>query len=950
MTVIILYITKVDIKAKLKIANVNVRSLLPSLNEIKQMISSFKFHILGITETWLKNEIDNGQIAIDGYNFFRMDRDDRGGGVGVYIRADLQATVLDIVRVDRSLEQLWLAVKISNVNYAIGVLYRPPSQSVIDAVDLLEDSVTNVLPISDQIILIGDINIDLLKLHNNACNLFYNFLESVNLTQIVQKATRITKTSRTLIDIIAVSNKNLVASDVEHIDMHSVSDHQLVVCNMNISVPKGKPKNIKYRDFKHLNIDHFRNDLCNLNWQQILDTNDVNQKVNLLTDNVLYLFDMHAPFRTVKISKPKAPWLTDVIKLMIKERNNRLSKFKKTNNPVDWEAYKELRNMVTSAIRQEKKAYLNFTYQTGNNKDIWRAISDINIYNKQKKPDLPDNLKRPDDINSFFINSVKSLITPVNQNLLDTYKGTKYNDQLEQFNFEQVTDADVSKAIMSIKSNASGADNITLQMVVLCMPVIVPFLVHIFNFCIINNTFPNNWKEAVVLPLPKTKDPINVSDLRPISLLSVFSKIFERLIYNQMIKFLTQNNLFPECQSGFRKGYSTSSALSKVLDDTIMAADKGKTTALILLDYSKAFDTLDHQLLCAKLNYYSVNDNVVSLVRCYLSNRSQYVLIDNVKSHPLAINNGVPQGSILGPLLFILYTMNLTQSVDDCSIHQYADDCQIYYSFYKDEINMAQLKLNNVLAAVYEYSCSHGLKINPSKTTAILFGPNLQYIKDNMQLSINQENIQFVEKVKNLGLIMDSKLRFREQINIMVRNSYMSLRNLYKSRFYLTVTLKKNLSEALVLSHTNYCDTVYGPCLDVRTKMRLQKIQNSCIRFIYNLRARDHVRHKLKELKWLNMENRRKLHLACAIHKLKDTGTPKYLKEKLVFRYTVHNINTRNFKNLNIPKYKTTLFQRCFSYSVAKLYNSIPNTLHKLSIIAFKCKYRSHLLDIQSRT
>lgn len=378
------------------------------------------------------------------------------------------------------------------------------------------------------------------------------------------------------------------------------------------------------------------------------------------------------------------------------------------------------------------------------------------------------------------------------------------------------------------------------------------------------------------------------------------------------------------------------------MDDIIEATDQGKSTTLILLDFSKAFDTIGHSLLCAKLHYYCFSNELSALIRSYLSNRTQFVRLNDETSQSKSVIKGVPQGSILGPLLFMLYTMDLGRCVDNCSIHQFADDTQIYSSYTSEDAKRVFTCLNASLESISNYSMRHGLKLNPSKSAVINFGNTLSDLA--LDIVLDNVKIQSMETVKNLGIYIDKDLRFRAHVKHLIQKAFGALRALYKSKHILNKGLRKNLCETLVLSHANYADVVYGPCLDVRSSSRIQKIQNSCIRFICKVPRRDHISPKLVELKWLNMFNRRKLHIATFVHGVLERGSPHYLKEKLKRRELVHDLNTRNTHLLDIPRHKTTLFKRSFSYNAANVYNSVPHSIQVKSVLGFKKSYKQYLL------
>ncbi|KAG5876618.1 hypothetical protein JTB14_010108 [Gonioctena quinquepunctata] len=268
--------------------------------------------VLGITETWLNENISDAAVKIDNYNFIRLDRGNnrRGGGTGVYIRSTLKARlVAKFSQSEVNIEQLWVVINIANNNYLIGTVYRPPGGQVLDAINSLEHSIAIMFPDTDNII---------------------------------------------LTDIIAVGDIDLIDGEAQHVDMHQVTDHQLVFCTLKIKIPQNKIKYIIYRDFSAFNQVDFEMDLRMQNWPEIFFTEDIDLKVDILTNNIKSVFDRHAPLRKVRSTKLRAPWMTNNLKIMKKQRNKLLAKYKSTKNLDDWEAYKRARNDFTAAVRTEK--------------------------------------------------------------------------------------------------------------------------------------------------------------------------------------------------------------------------------------------------------------------------------------------------------------------------------------------------------------------------------------------------------------------------------------------------------------------------------------------------------------------------------------------------------------------------------------------------------------------
>lgn len=347
---------------------------------------------------------------------------------------------------------------------------------------------------------------------------------------------------------------------------------------------------------------------------------------------------------------------------------------------------------------------------------------------------------------------------------------------------------------------------------------------------------------------------------------------------------------------------------------------------LVLLDFSKAFDTISHQLLCAKLKYFGFCPSSLSLVSSYLHERSQTISINNAYSSSLNIFSGVPQGSILGPLFFIIYTSDILTSVRNGQVQAFADDTQIYFSFYANDSALANHIINNELNNIQVLALEHDLKLNSSKSSVMLFGnkKHASTLKNELNILIDGVTLPFVDSAKNLGLIIDTDLRFKEHVKKLMQKSFYSLKLLYSNRHILNFKLRIKLCDSLVLSHFNYCDFIYGPCLDVTDKNRIQKVQNTCCRLIYGLRKYDRVSQKINDINWLRMDNRRLHHLGNFVHGLQIMPySSRILKRKFVSRSSIHNRNVREKNKFTLPQHRTAMFQRSFIYNSIKLYNSL---------------------------
>lgn len=363
-----------------------------------------------------------------------------------------------------------------------------------------------------------------------------------------------------------------------------------------------------------------------------------------------------------------------------------------------------------------------------------------------------------------------------------------------------------------------------------------------------------------------------------------------------------------------------------------------------MLDFSKAFDTIDHQILLSILHYIGLSDSAIGFIANYIGDRYQRVCYAGKLSNSCAVTRGVPQGSILGPLLFSIYTSMLPRAVKKCNVHLYADDTQIYYFFEKINLELAREHINSDLQSVCNYANKHGLTLNPAKSSMLVFGDvNLS----NFDIRLDNVSIQPSNQVKSLGIVIDRELRFSNHITFLLKKAYSKLKLLFNYRHLFDRKTKTLLCESLVLSHFNYCDYVYGPCLTVADAGRVQRVQNSCLRYMYGIRKYERISYTLPLTGWLDMARRRQLHSTVFYYRIVVSCNPPYLYNKIKFRTDIHNINIRRKDALSIPRHYTTLFRRSFSFNVVQCINGLSRSYVGLSIKGLHKILRKQLLEEQ---
>lgn len=530
-------------------------------------------------------------------------------------------------------------------------------------------------------------------------------------------------------------------------------------------------------------------------------------------------------------------------------------------------------------------------------------------------------------------------------------------DTAQSFKFSPVSESVVSKIIHNFNSKAQGVDGISLDMILMTLPQSLHAITTIINKSLVSGIFPESWKVAVVRPIPKNNNPSSLQELRPISLLPCVSKVLERVVCLQLTKFLEDNNILPQAQSGFRKGRSTSTALLEVVDELLASQDKGMCSILVLLDFSRAFDSINLSLLLSKLAFYGFETNTLRWFHSYLYGRQQYVQLTaqdgtRMQSTLRSVPRGIPQGSILGPILFILYSADIVKSITHCQFHLYADDLQLYYSFVPANCANAVHKVNSDLAQISGWSTSNSLVLNPKKSKFMVIGSRrcLQKLHLPIDIMVGNEPVECVSEARNLGLTMDSHLHFENHVAESVRNCFYRLKLLYRIRPYLSEEIRIRLCETLVLSRLNYCDVVFGPCLLSRTEKLIQRVQNACARFCFYVPSRAHVTPFINASNLLKMAARRKSHLAAILFGIIHTHTPLNLYDKLIWARDRSKYPSRACTNVFCtPKHRSMAFRGSFRFAASRCWNDLPPPIRALKTVHSFKKAVKHLFITEQK-
>ncbi|XP_028156407.1 uncharacterized protein LOC114349991 [Ostrinia furnacalis] len=693
--------------------------------------------VMAINETWLRTGEEDRAPKLSGYRLRHTPRPTqvrggRGGGVGFYIRKGLNVRTCPHPATFSTVEQMWVSLRLNNQKIAIGTAYRPPWQDVNVFLDAIAETIASFTGF-DGLVILGDFNINLLDGHGGKCRDLINCMHSLNLKQLVSEPTHYTAHSSTLIDVICTDIKALRVIVRQSPDL---GGHAMLMAELRVRRETAKPHWVTYRPLKGIMQHLFDSDLSKIDWSNLRGVGDIDARVEAFTGCIRGLIDLHAPIKTRKFKHPPHPWITDTIREMMHVRENYHRQFKKTATATLRDSYRVMKKLVSDAIEREKTCFFNKHINSNlkNSKQLWKNLKSTVLPNKKDACELPLLFNDPDSINNHFLDVPGEDSVTISQ--LTYYEFHRYNS-VTSFSLQTVNSDVVLKTITALKSNAQGCDGVTLDMILLTLPYSLEAITDIVNCSILEGSFPECWKIAVVKPLPKINHPTTVHELRPISILPCLSKILERIVCDQLTKYLETEDILPQRQSGFRKGFSTATALSDVVDHLLASQDRGMVSLLMLLDFSRAFDSINIRLLLSKLSFYGLDRTSVQWFHSYLTQRQQYVELKKTDgtvfiSQRKPVTRGVPQGSILGPILYILYSADIINHITDCHYHLYADDLQLYISFPPSDFAAAISKVNNQLSRISIWCTSNCLVLNPRKSKFMLTGSpkGLEKLKD----------------------------------------------------------------------------------------------------------------------------------------------------------------------------------------------------------------------------
>ena len=849
------------------------------------------------------------------------------------------------------IETIWVEVKFKNSKpILLCSAYRPPS-SRREWIENFAKEINIASSSSDQeLILMGDFNIDI---SNCPPKYWSSVFDQYDFKQIITNPTRVSSTRSTLIDHIYTNKPDNVCEI--NVPCISLSDHYPVCATRKLQQNncRTKPLEIKYRDFKNFNDNAFLQDLSDSEICRVTETNDPNEALSEFYESFRGTLDKHAKVKLRRVEKQFKPlWFNDDIKEARKTRD-RYHKNK------DDENYRFWRNKVTTLIKQAKTNYYESAVKENKTSgDIWRHIKELNPKQTTCTPEIIKTsdqvLENPEDIanefNNYFVNICQTLGI-VNKNnestfsTLDKYVKSKL-DSSKKFNISLISENQVFKLLNKLNSSKSaGVDTVGPRILKLAAPVISRAIAHIINTSIKQGIFPDELKKAKVSPIFKSGDKETMGNYRPISVLPTILKIFEQHIASQLNNFLNDNHLLSSYQSGFRKFHSCQSALIQLSEEWLSNMDNGCLTGITFLDFRKAFDLVDHEILLQKLECYSFDSNALTVFKSYLNNRQQSVHIGTTESKFNEIKSGVPQGSVLGPILFLLYINDLPLHVKHSQIALFADDTTIHGS--SKSLESIEENMQKDLDNINKWCDENKMKINENKTNCMLLGTNQRLAnlsKTTLDLKVNDIALDNVKNQKLLGVEIDSHLDYNVHLDKLCKNISSKLALLKRIKRYLNLDYRKLFYNGYVLPLINYCIVVWSNTSKTNL-LRIHKLQKYAARIILDAAPDAPSKPLFDELNWLNIFEKINYQKSILLYKIKHEPSPSYLHQLFPTTYSTSRVlRSKTQDNLNIPRPNTEKFKHSFQYSGARLWNDLPaNIRNSNSLYSFKNSMLKHI-------
>lgn len=947
-------------KQSLSVMHLNVQSLPSKFEKLKSLLCQLEDHkikldVILLCETFLHN--DNKDLyPLPGYNLISKNRAKmRGGGVAIYLKSDIAFTTRSDLELfhEGEFETIFIETVLLNKKTIIGEIYRTPGSNPKKSLEYFE-SIFAKLNKEKQVIIGTDQNFDLLKTENHhyTASLFNSILDNSFLPTI-SKPTRITEHSSTLIDNIYINTISNNKSIYSGILLEDISDHLPIFSIITSKEERVSTPTHKLIERRYLNeavIEETKVYLDNIDWDYLhtMPINDAFENFNVCINDIL---DKTAPKKKISVpltTKIRDPWMTKELMSMSKQVSKQYRKcVGKSKTTEIYQNYTACRNRFNNLKRTAKQTHYKDLFEKYKNdaKSAWRTINSI-LNRKSDKSQITQAfnvdgilIDNPKDISegfcSFFQGIGKEYASkiPNSNKTADQYLKTKQTRNETSMYTIPTEPFEIESILGKLKpKHSSGLDGLTPFLFKQCQNQLAYPISLLINKSIATSTVPECLKTAKVVPIYKSKARDKFANYRPVSLLPTLSKVLEKVIYKRLLHFFDTNKILNSNQFGFRAGHSTIDAVTKLTTDINICLDNKESTLAVFCDLSRAFDTIDHGILLGKLNFYGVRGHSLQWFHSYLSNRQQYVEYNGSTSNTSEIELGVPQGSVLGPLLFIIYMNDLPDNLLKAKCLLFADDTTIYDN--NPNINNLYGSLTKELNIVTDWFRANRLSLNVSKTHHMLFTNSRSNDRNNTaEIKIGDELVERVSYLKFLGIIIDDQLKWDKHIDTAAKRISSGLYAISKAKCVLNRKHLVTLYYALIYPHLLYGITLWGNTYNVHLN-KLYIVQKKIIRIIMNADYYASSEPLFKSLNILKLSDVYNLQVAKYVFSFVRCSLPESLNNVFILMGNSEIHFTRQVKALKLrqPKARTATSSRSILTMGPKIWNIISPDLYLRNI------------------
>ena len=934
-------------------AQLNINSIRNKFDMLKDMISG-KIDVLLLIETKLDDSFPAAQFTIPGFcTPYRLDRTINGGGIILYVREDIPSKIIICPQSTNPIECIFIEINFHKKKWLIGGSYNPAKATITGHLETISGHLNYLYTQYDNILLMGDFNSEPFE-HDMS-----EFCTLNNLKNLITEPTCYKNAEHPSCIDLMLTNRCKIFKCTTTIETGLSDFHKMTLTVLKQHFKKAPPKIITYREYKNYIPQNFQLEINRAFPLYILFSISNDEFIEIFME----ILNRHAPLKFKYVRMNQGPFMTKQLRKQVMLRSQLRHTFITDNSELNKIAYTKQRNKCTSMIRKAKKAFYGNLNPcvVSDNKKFWKTVKPLfsektvssqNIILIDSSITVKDDQDVSELFSDFFNDAVKNLDINMNKNVIssDIIKETdpislainKYKNHPsikkilevrkeyeDSFSFSYCTLDDVYKEILMLNNSTScPKDSVPLRIIKEHIDLFALKLHYDFNYSVDFCCFPNNLKRADVTPIHKKGGRTDVANYRPISILPNISKIFERVLFHQMSSQI--DNILSIHQCGFRKHFSAQHCLIVMIEKWKRCIDENGSAGVLLTDLSKAFDCLIHDLMIAKLHAYGFSYQSLILLHDYLTHRFQRVRVNSNYSSWREILNGVPQGSILGPMLFNIYLSDLFLFAPKSNIANYADDNSPYAC--KKDINSVITQLEEDSNLLLQWCSNNALKANPEKFHLILSN-----MDETLSANIGQFEIQNSRSEKLLGVTIDSKLTTNEHVTNLCKQASKKLHALARISRYMSTGKRKLIMKSFITSQFGYCPLVWMMHSRILNN-RINKIHERALRIVY-----DDINSSFEEL--LRRDDSVTIHtrniqsLATELFKVVNGESPEIMKQVFSLKKNVPYCTKFPFKTRNV---RTVAYgTNTLSFLGPKIWSIVPTAIKESkSLVEFKREIR----------